>query len=180
MDNPEITRYFFKAFAKTSDNSIIPLPSYSPLGNGQAIGTVNNPKVITVPNSVNLLDEIGASNANTHLEKNAMIVGYEGVDPNGDTFTDADAVAPLMLTIDADGKFELHVDCDPKGTQTAAVVDVVTGFVDFDKGYVSVSSSRSTESSKVTKIKLVCAATSSEHNISPKIVFDGNLNLIAA
>lgn len=105
MDAPEITRYFFKAFAKTSDNSIIPLPSYSPLGNGQAIGTMTQPKEIAVPSSVNLLESIGASNTNTHLEKNAMIVGWEAIDPNGDVVTDADSPSTIMLTIDPDGKF---------------------------------------------------------------------------
>lgn len=67
----------------------------------------------------------------------------------------------------------MHVDCDPKNTGVNAVIDVVSGFIDFDKGVVSISSSRSAEANgKVTKIKCVCAATSSEHNIAPRIVFD--------
>lgn len=174
MDSPEITRYFFKAFAKSLDNKIIPLPSYNPLGNGQVIGSMTSPKEVAVPATVNLLDDIGASSSNTHIAKNAMIVGYEGIDPAGETFSDADSRTPIMLTIDPDGKYELHVDCDPKATQATAVVDVVSGIIDFDRGIVAASSTRSTESNgKVTKIKLVCSATSSEHNISPKIVFDG-------
>lgn len=97
----------------------------------------------------------------------------EGLDPSGATVTDQDAATPVLYTVDADGKFELHVDCDPKATGTNAVVDVVSGFVDFEKGVISVSSSRGAESNgKVTKIKCVCTASSSEHNIAPKIVFD--------
>lgn len=102
-----------------------------------------------------------------------MIVGWEGLDPTGATVSDTDANLPILYTVDADGKFELHIDCDPKQTGANAVMDVVSGFVDFEKGVVSVSSSRGAESNgKVTKVKVVCTASSSEHNIAPKIVFD--------
>ena len=76
MDSPEMVRYFFKAVAKNTDNTIVPLPSYSPIGNGQAIGTMSSPKEIATPGTVDLLADIGATNANTHLEKMFMIVGF--------------------------------------------------------------------------------------------------------
>lgn len=76
MDSPEMVRYFFKAVAKNLDNSIVPLPSYSPIGNGQAIGTMVNPKEVATPSTVDLLADIGATNANCHLEKMFMIVGF--------------------------------------------------------------------------------------------------------
>lgn len=69
IDSPETVRYFFHAVAKNIDNSIVPLPSYSPIGNGQAIGTFAVPKVINLPGAVDLLADIGATNDNTHLEK---------------------------------------------------------------------------------------------------------------
>jgi len=153
----------------------VPLPSYSPIGNGIAIGTYGTPKEINVPGTDDLLAVLapGDKRKVTHLEKNFVIVGWSGTDPTGAAVSDADAVAPIMCVVDADGKFELHVDCDPKNTGVNAVIDVVSGFVDFDKGVVSISSSRSAEANgKVTKVKCVCAATSSEHNIAPRIVFD--------
>lgn len=174
MDSPEITRYFFKAFAKSLDSKIIPIPSYSPLGNGTAIGTMVDPKIVSTPSSTNLLDDIGASNSNTHLSKNVMIVGYEGVDAEGNAFDDNSARAPLMLVVDPDGKFELSIDCDPNSTKTTAVVDVVSGLINFEKGIISISNTRCTESEgKITGVKFVCSAVSSEHNIAPKIVLDG-------
>lgn len=173
MDSPEIIRYFFKAVCKNQDGSITPLPSYSPIGNGQHIGTLGDPKIVSVPGTVNLLADIGATSANTHLERQFMIVGWEGIDPTGASVSDTDANVPLLYTTDADGKFQIHIDVDPKGTSANQVVDVVSGFVDFQEGTISMSSSRGAESQgKVTKLKLVCSATSSEHNIAPRIQLD--------
>ena len=170
MDSPEIVRYFFKAVCKNQDGSITPLPSYNPIGNGQNIGTVGDPKLVSVPGTVNLLADIGATSANTHLEKQFMIVGWEGIDPSGADVSDVDANIPLIYTTDADGKFQLHIDVDPKATSANQVVDVVSGFVDFEQGTIAISSSRSNEAQgKVTKIKCVCSASSAEHNIAPKI-----------
>ena len=104
MDSPEIVRYFFKAICKNLDGSITPLPSYNPLGQGQIIGSLGDPKFISVPGTVNLLADIGASNTNTHLEKSFMIVGWEGIDPSGATVSDVDSATPLLYTTDADGK----------------------------------------------------------------------------
>lgn len=99
-----------------------------------------------------------------------MIVGWEGIDPTGATVSDTDAATPLLYTTDADGKFQLHIDVDPKGTSANQVVDVVSGFVDFELGTISISSTRGQEANgKVTKVKIVCSATSSEHNLAPKV-----------
>ena len=132
------------------------------------------PKLVSTPSSTNLLDDIGASNSNTHLSKNVMIVGYEGIDAEGNAFDDNSARTPLMLVVDPDGKFELSIDCDPNSTKTTAVVDVVSGLISFEKGLISISNTRCAESEgKITGVKFVCSAVSSEHNIAPKIVLDG-------
>lgn len=171
IDSPETVRYFFKAVAKNLNGDIIPLPSYSPIGNGQAIGTMSNPAEIPLPGTVDLLAKIGATSANTHIEKDAMIIGWEGVDPEGNDVSDADDNIPILYTLDADGKMELHINVNPKGDYQ--LLDVVTGFMDYEHGVFSVSSSRQAETNgKVTKIKLKANATTAEHNISPKISFD--------
>lgn len=75
MDSPEIVRYFFKAVAKNTDDSIIPLPSYSPIGNGIAIGTASRPKEVSLPGTVDLLNSVGLDNKSASLEKMFTIVG---------------------------------------------------------------------------------------------------------
>lgn len=173
MDNPEIVRYFFHAVAKNLDNSIVPLPSYSPIGNGQTIGSYTTPKEVNVPSSTDLLADIGADSSNTHLEKRFTIIGWKGIDPNGGDVSDEDSTQPMMYVTDADGKFTIQIDVDPKKVGANTVLDVVSGFVDFERGIVSISSSRSSETNgKVTSLKCVCAATSTEHNIAPRITFD--------
>ena len=104
-----------------------------------------------------------------------MIIGWEGIDPDGNTVSDADEKNAMLYTTDADGKFVIHINVDPNNKSDYKVVDVISGFVDFERGTVAISSSRSSESEgKVTKIKVVASATSAEHNIAPKIQFQSN------
>lgn len=57
-------------------------------------------------------------------------ISWEGTDGTGAAITEAKSPAPVFVVVDADGKFEMQVDCDPDGNSGTAIIDVVTGFVD--------------------------------------------------
>lgn len=173
MDAPEVVKYFFKAIAKNTDGSITPLPSYSPIGGGRQIGTYAEPKNVPLPGSLDLLASIGYSNTNSALEKRFLIVGWAGIDPTGANISDKNADHVLYVAVDEDGKFQFTINVDPLETQVNPVVEVISGFVDFAKGIINVSGSRSDQANgRVTSINTVCSATSAEYNVASRIVFD--------
>jgi hypothetical protein len=182
MDSPEAIRYFFRAVAKTPDGSTVPLPSYAPIGSGQPIGTLFNPKLVVTPGSTDLLGTIGLSSQNATLEKHFIIVGWEGTDPQGNTINESTSLSNSPhRVVDEDGQFNFSVDLDPNRTQMNPYIETISGFVDFSKGIINVSGNYSDKNvGRVTAIKIVANASSSEYNQSARISFDNHkINFLA-
>jgi len=165
MDAPEIVRYFFRPVAKKADGTVIQLPSFSPLGMGSPIGTWTSPYAVNAPSNTDLLAAVGLTNATAHLDRKVTFMKWDGLDAAGTSVT-GDLTG---VVCDEDGKFQFSVEVDT-GTH---LMDQVSGFVDFEKGVINVSSVRAAQTNgKVTKVYIVANGTTSESNIAVKIGFD--------
>ncbi len=152
MDKPETVKAFLTAsFIKNGSLTEYPAPSTSTdISGGPGIGTPTSAFIVVPSQSYDVLNAMGLTSADAHLERDFMI---SAVSDAADAHTVNVNIVPAV-----EGHFSQSVTID-------GLTDVISGQVDYLNGTVSVSSATGV----VTKIKYQVTCSLEENKVNPKV-----------
>lgn len=150
MEKPEVFRPFMKfSFTKANSATYYNAPVISvDISSGAAIGTPISAAISVPSKDYDVLAVLGLTSAKSHIERNFTITSAN----------DGTAWSAITVLPDPDGRFSAAVTC------TDGNVDVITGFVNYELGTVSIANT----SSKISSVRYTCTCSLEENLINPK------------
>jgi len=153
MDKPETVKPFLKAsFEKSGSATQYEAPSIATdISNGPGINTATYGELTVPSETTDLLALAGLTTTSAHLERDFEITSV----------TDGTNSATVSIVPAVEGHFSAAVEVD-------SVTDVISGYVDYLNGTISISSATGT----VSAVSYSVTCSLEENMINPKIILE--------